>query len=71
MMVWRYCIIWNECGVMASDRHRFHSQSMAKTITATLMGVAVAEGAIKSIDDTVAIYVPRLVPSHQVAGLFS
>src|SRR2546429_10332 len=36
-----------------TDRHRFHSQSMAKTITAMLIGVAVAEGAIKSIDDAV------------------
>ncbi len=31
---------------------------MAKTITATLIGVAVSEGAIKSVDDTPDIYVP-------------
>jgi CubicO group peptidase (beta-lactamase class C family) len=43
-----------------TDRHRFLSQSMAKTITAMLIGIAVSEGAIKSIDDTVASYVPQL-----------
>ncbi len=43
-----------------SDRHRFLSQSMAKTITAMLIGIAVSEGTIKSIDDTVATYVPQL-----------
>jgi CubicO group peptidase (beta-lactamase class C family) len=43
-----------------SERDRFLSQSMAKTITAMLIGIAVADGAIKSIDDEVAIYVPRL-----------
>jgi hypothetical protein len=44
-----------------TDRHRFLSQSMAKTITSMLIGIAVAEGAIKSIDDTAATYVPQLV----------
>src|SRR5262245_15120788 len=43
-----------------TDRHRFLSQSMAKTITAMLIGIAVSENAIKSIDDAVAIYVPQL-----------
>jgi CubicO group peptidase (beta-lactamase class C family) len=43
-----------------TDRHRFLLQSMAKTITSMLIGVAVAEGAIKSIDDTAATYVPQL-----------
>jgi CubicO group peptidase (beta-lactamase class C family) len=43
-----------------SDRDRFLSQSMAKTITAMLIGIAVADGAIKSIDDEVATYVAGL-----------
>jgi CubicO group peptidase (beta-lactamase class C family) len=47
-----------------SDRDRFTSQSMAKTITAMLLGIAVAEGAIKSIDDRVAAYVPELADSE-------
>jgi CubicO group peptidase (beta-lactamase class C family) len=47
-----------------SDRHRFLSQSMAKTITAMLIGIAVSEGAIKSIDETVATYVPQLADTE-------
>ena len=37
---------------------------MAKTITAMLIGIAVSEGAIKSIDDTVSAYVPRLADTE-------
>ena len=33
---------------------------MAKTITAMLIGIAVSEGKIKSIDDPVSAYVPGL-----------
>jgi CubicO group peptidase (beta-lactamase class C family) len=43
-----------------TDRDRFLSQSMAKTITAMLIGVAKSEGKIKSIDDPVSDYVPGL-----------
>ena len=43
-----------------TDRDRFLSQSMAKTITSMLIGVAVSEGKIKSIDDPVTRYVPEL-----------
>jgi len=43
-----------------TDHHRFLSQSMAKTITAMLIGIAVSEGAIKSIDDPASTYVPQL-----------
>jgi CubicO group peptidase (beta-lactamase class C family) len=43
-----------------TDRDRFLSQSMAKTIVAMLIGIAVSEGAITSIDDVVATYVPEL-----------
>ena len=39
-----------------SNRHRFLSQSMAKTITAMLIGNAGSKGAIKSIDDTAATF---------------
>ena len=34
-----------------TDRDRFASQSMAKTVNAMLIGIAVGEGAIRSIDD--------------------
>jgi CubicO group peptidase (beta-lactamase class C family) len=47
-----------------TDRHRFLSQSMAKTITAMLIGIAVSEGAIKSINDTSAAYVPALAATE-------
>jgi len=43
-----------------SDQDRFLSNSMAKTITGLLVGIAVSEGAIRSIDDTAATYVPEL-----------
>lgn len=43
-----------------TDRDRFLSQSMAKTITAMLIGVAISEGKIKSIKDLVSDYVPGL-----------
>jgi CubicO group peptidase (beta-lactamase class C family) len=39
---------------------RFTSFSMAKTLTAMLMGIAIAEGKIRSIDDTAETYVPAL-----------
>ena len=40
------------------DRHRFTSWSMAKTVTAMLIGIAFAEGRIRSVDDPAAAYVP-------------
>lgn len=43
-----------------SDSDRFLSQSMAKTVVGLLVGIAVSEGAIRSIDDLVAQYVPEL-----------
>lgn len=41
-----------------TDRDRLVSQSMVKSITAMLIGVAVSDGAIKSVDDTPENYVP-------------
>jgi CubicO group peptidase (beta-lactamase class C family) len=43
-----------------TDKHRFTSFSMAKTITALLIGIALREGAIRSIDDLAEVYVPGL-----------
>jgi CubicO group peptidase (beta-lactamase class C family) len=43
-----------------TDRQRMTSFSMAKTIIAMLVGIAVAEGRIRSIDDTADTYVPAL-----------
>ena len=41
-----------------TDRDRLISQSMVKSITGVLIGIAIAEGAIKSVDDTAETYVP-------------
>jgi len=40
--------------------HRMTSMSMAKTVVAMLVGVAIEEGAIRSIDDPAQRYVPEL-----------
>jgi len=42
------------------DTHRFTSWSMGKTITAMLVGIAIEEGRIRSIDDHPDAYVPAL-----------
>jgi len=47
-----------------ADRNsRFVSQSLSKSIVSILVGAAVEEGAIKSIDDPVATYLPYLSES--------
>jgi CubicO group peptidase (beta-lactamase class C family) len=43
-----------------SDTDRFTSQSMAKTITSMLFGIAMADGKIRSLDDRAADYVPEM-----------
>jgi CubicO group peptidase (beta-lactamase class C family) len=43
-----------------TDRDRFTSWSMAKTVTSMLVGVAIAEGHIRSVDDLAGAYVPEL-----------
>jgi CubicO group peptidase (beta-lactamase class C family) len=43
-----------------TDAERFLSYSMAKTVTGMLIGIAVREGAIRSIDQSAADYVPEL-----------
>lgn len=41
--------------------HRMQSYSMAKTVVAMLVGVALAEGKIRSLDDRAEKYVPALI----------
>jgi CubicO group peptidase (beta-lactamase class C family) len=53
-------ILYEHYQYARTDRDRFLSQSMAKTITAMLIGIAVSEGQIKSIDDLTLAYVPQL-----------
>jgi len=47
-----------------NDRQRFTSFSMAKTVTAMLVGIAIAEGRIRSVDDPAAAYVPALADTE-------
>jgi CubicO group peptidase (beta-lactamase class C family) len=47
-----------------TDHDRFLSQSMAKTITSMLIGIAISEGAIKSVDDVVFAYVRELADTE-------
>ncbi|MCW5744955.1 MAG: serine hydrolase [Alphaproteobacteria bacterium] len=42
-----------------TEHHRFTSFSMAKTITAMLLGIALRDGAIRSLDDRADTYVPE------------
>ena len=53
-------ILYEHYQYARTDRDRFLSQSMAKTITSMLIGIAVGEGKIKSIDDDVQTYLPDL-----------
>ncbi|MCW3474733.1 serine hydrolase domain-containing protein [Limobrevibacterium gyesilva] len=53
-------ILYEHYRYARTDRDRFTSQSMAKTVLAMLVGIAVAEGKIRSIDDSASIYVPEL-----------
>jgi CubicO group peptidase (beta-lactamase class C family) len=41
-----------------NDRDRFVSQSMVKSITGLLVGIALSDGAIRSVDDPAEAYVP-------------
>ena len=43
-----------------SDAERWTSQSVAKSITSTLVGAAIKDGYIKSVDDYVTKYIPEL-----------
>src|SRR5438128_6423312 len=47
-----------------TDRNRLISQSMVKSIMGMLIGIAVSEGAIKSVEDPAQTYVPGLKGSE-------
>ena len=53
-------ILYEHYQYARTDRDRFLSQSMAKTVVAMLVGIAISEGRIKSIDDIVSTYVSGL-----------
>jgi CubicO group peptidase (beta-lactamase class C family) len=47
-----------------TDRDRLTSQSLVKTMVGMLVGIAISEGAIRSVDDPAAAYVPELAGSE-------
>jgi CubicO group peptidase (beta-lactamase class C family) len=47
----------------ADDKSKFTSWSMAKSFTSTLVGIAFADGKIRSLNDPVTDYLPELKPS--------
>jgi CubicO group peptidase (beta-lactamase class C family) len=53
-------ILYEHYRYARTDADRFMSQSMAKTIVGMLIGIAISEGAIHSIDDLADAYVPEL-----------
>jgi CubicO group peptidase (beta-lactamase class C family) len=57
-------ILYEHYQYARTDRDRFLSQSMAKTITAMLIGIAVSEGKIKSLEELASAYVPGLAKTE-------
>ena len=55
-----HTILFEHYQYARTDHDRFLSQSMAKTIVAMLLGIAVQEGSIRSIDQPAVDYVPAL-----------
>jgi len=53
-------ILYEHYQYARTDRDRLLSQSMAKTVTAMLIGIAIAEGRIRSVGDHMETYVPAL-----------
>lgn len=53
-------ILYEHYRYARKDTDRFMSQSMAKTIVGMLIGIAISDGAIYSIDDHADAYVPEL-----------
>ncbi len=51
-------ILFEEYQYGRTDRDRLVAQSMVKSITGLLIGIATAEGTIRSVDDTAETYVP-------------
>ncbi len=57
-------IIFERYQYARTDQDRFASQSMVKSITGLLTGIAISEGAIKSVDDIPENYVPGFMRSE-------
>lgn len=55
-----HTILYEHYRYARTDKDRFTSQSMAKTLVSMLTGIALSEGAIGSLDDLVSVYLPEL-----------
>ncbi|MBC8037711.1 MAG: serine hydrolase [Rhizobiales bacterium] len=53
-------VVYEHYGYGANERSALTSQSMAKSMTSALVGFAIADGTIKSVDDPITDYVPEL-----------
>jgi len=53
-------IVYENYRNLTNERTRFISFSMAKSITSMLIGIALSEGQIRSLDDPIDTYVPQL-----------
>lgn len=51
-------IIFEKYGLGFNDKGRWTSFSVAKSLTSTLVGAAIQDGAIKSLDDNIVQYIP-------------
>lgn len=60
LIAWDDTILFEHYQYGRSDKDRFLSHSLAKTITGLLVGAALEDGAIRSIDDPVSAYLPEL-----------
>lgn len=63
LIAWDDSILFEHYQYGRSDKDRFLSHSLAKTITGLLVGAAVEDGAIRSIDDPASVYLPELAGS--------
>lgn len=57
-------ILYEHYRYARTDQDRFTSQSMAKTIVAMAVGIAIQQGAIRTVDDLVSDYVPELAKTE-------
>jgi CubicO group peptidase (beta-lactamase class C family) len=53
-------IVLERYGLGRSPRDRWTSFSVAKSVTSTLIGAAIKDGKIKSLDEPVTLYIPQL-----------
>src|SRR5580704_12160214 len=53
-------IVLERYGLGRTEKDRWTSFSVAKSLTSTLIGAAVKDGKIKSLDDAVTLYIPEL-----------